>query len=128
DIFSSPGPPAVIVDVFRIEPKEGPEHGLDVETVTAVEQELQRALDRTTLETPPPPRRGLRWRWAPRVPTRIDFDADPAGERSIVEIETAAGSEVLRRITLAFAAEGIEILVARCNTEADRAANVFYVP
>ena len=128
DIFSAPGTPPVVIDVFRIEPKEGPEHGLDVRTVTAVEQALQRALDRAALETPPPPRRQLRWSWAPHVPTRIGFDADPAGERSIVEIETAAGSEVLRRITLAFAAEGIEILLARCNTEADRTSNVFYVP
>jgi [protein-PII] uridylyltransferase len=128
DIFSSPGHPAVVVDVFRIEAKEGPEHGLDVQTVTAVEQALQRPLDRAMLETPPPPRRGARWRWAPRVPTRIGFDADPAGERTIVEIETAAGSEVLRRITLAFAAEGVEILIARAITEADRASNVFYVP
>jgi [protein-PII] uridylyltransferase len=128
DIFSAPGPPAVVVDVFRIEAKEGPEHGLDVETVTAIEQALQRPLDRTMLETPPPTRPAVSWRWAPRVPTRIDFDADPAGERSIVEIETATGAEVLRRITLAFAAEGVEVLLARCNTEADRAANVFYVP
>jgi UTP:GlnB (protein PII) uridylyltransferase len=62
------------------------------------------------------------------VPTKIGFEPDPAGERTIVEIETLSGPDVLRRITLAFAAESVEILLARCNREADRADNVFYVP
>ena len=127
DVFSSPGPPPVAIDVFRVAAKEGPEHGVDAAAVTEMEQALQRGLDRAALERPPPRRRGRRWH-RPPVPTRIAFDRDPAGERSIVEVETEAGPDVLRRITLAFAAEGIEILLARCNTEAERAANVFYVP
>jgi [protein-PII] uridylyltransferase len=127
DVFSAPGSTPVALDVFRVAAKDGPEHGVDVATVTAMEQALQRGLDRQFLQTPLPPRRGRRWH-RPPVPTRIAFDRDPAGERSIVEVETEAGSDVLRRITLAFAAEGVSILLARCNTEAERAANVFYVP
>ena len=65
---------------------------------------------------------GKPWRVRPRL------DVDPSGTRTIVEVQTEADSGVLRRITLAFAAEGIEIEVARCNTEADRVFNVFYVP
>ncbi len=128
DVFSAPGTPPVVVDLFRVAAKEGPEHGVDVATVTAMEHALQQGLSREALQTPPSPRRAARWRRGPRVPTRIAFDSDPSGNRTIVEVETEAGSDVLRRMTLAFAAEGIEILLARCNTEAERAANVFYVP
>lgn len=128
DVFSAPGPPPVAVDVFRVLSKEGPEQGLDPATLTEIEQALQVGMDREALASPPAPRRRPAWRRHPKVPTRVEFDVDPSGTRTIVEVQTEADSGVLRRITLAFAAEGIEIEVARCNTEADRVFNVFYVP
>ena len=42
-------------------------------------------------------------------------------------METAEGAGVLRKITRAFADEGHEILLARCDTEAERVSDVFYV-
>jgi [protein-PII] uridylyltransferase len=127
DVFTSPGPPALAVDVFRVASAAGPEQGIDVLTITAIEQQLQEALPREALLAPPKRRVARPWSGAPRTETRIVFDSDPAGERTIVEVETEAGTDVLRRVTLAFAAEGLEILIARTGAEANRASNVFYV-
>ena len=124
DVFSANG---LAVDVFRVEPVEGPEQGIDAETITQIEQELQDPLPKEALAAAPQPRTPPPWSGAPRTPTRIVFDRDPSGERTIVEIVTEVSSDLLRRITRAFAVEGLEILIARTNAEANRASNVFYV-
>jgi [protein-PII] uridylyltransferase len=127
DVFSSPGPPPLVLDVFRVVAKEGPERGIDVETIAAAEAALQRGLEEGEVEAAParrvPPPLGAR-----DQPTTIRFDEDAAGRRTIVEVETRAGPDVLRRITRALAAEHIEVLLARLDTEGPRTSNVFYVP
>lgn len=124
DVFTSPGPPPVAVDVFRVETRGAPEQGVAVETLT----EMERALDQESpdlAKVPPPLFRGLQT--GQEVPTRVSFESDPWGDRTIVDVEAQAGPGTLQRLTQAFAAEGHEILVARCGTEAGRANDVFYV-
>jgi [protein-PII] uridylyltransferase len=125
DVFSRPGDPAVALDVFRVLPRQGAEQGLDAARLSALERELDRGPDPAG-PSPLPRRR----RSGSRVSgsTRVDLSDDTAGGRTIVEVQTADGPGVLRRMTQAFWAEGIEILVARCATEGTRAADVFYVP
>ena len=113
--------------MFRVVAKEGPEHGIDLETIAAAEDALSRGLEDAEPNSAPNPRAapplGVRG-----LPTAIRFEEDAAGRRTIVEVETRADPDVLRRITRAFAAEGVEVLLARFDQEADRASNVFYVP
>jgi [protein-PII] uridylyltransferase len=78
-------------------------------------------------EQVPPPLPRPRQAGRRPVPTRVSFTQDPAGERSIVEVETADQPGVLRRITAAFASMNIDIQVARVLTEARRVFDVFYV-
>lgn len=124
DVFTQEGNPPIAVDVFRIVSREGPEQGVDVETLTQVEQGLDDNGSGETLLPLPARRRRL---GAPVVRPRVTFDTDPSRRRTIVDVECGAGTGVLRRMTMAFASLGIEIEVARCSSEADRIQNVFYV-
>jgi [protein-PII] uridylyltransferase len=125
DIFSRPGNPPIAIDVFRIEPIVG-DTTVDAELITRIEDELEHG---TTDVTQPPPRRAPpRRRRVSTAATEVTFSADLAGERTIVDVDTAEGPSVLRRMTQAFAAEHIEILLARCAIEGTKISNVFYVP
>lgn len=125
DVFTQPGLTPTAVDVFRVVAREGPEHGIDAETLTQIEQALNVEQPPDPVEPIPPRRRrkiaGL------VVPAAVSFDTDPARRRTIVDVECDVGPGVLRRMTQAFAALGIEIEIARCSTEAERVQNVFYV-
>lgn len=129
DIFLVPGPPALALDVFRIQPTaaaEGAGAQLDAEALSQIESALAVSPPIDPAATPPPlpvPRRTQ----ALPAGTTVGFDEDPAGERTIVEIETPDQPGVLRRITGAFAAVGVEILLARCSAEAQFVHDVFYV-
>lgn len=123
DVFTVPGQSNVALDVFRLQPRGDSE--LDVADLTAMEQSLSEAFDPHA--PPPPPLSQPRWPTQRRLASRVSFDSDPAGQRTIVEVETLDRPGVLRRITLAFAALGVEILLARCMTEAHRVFDVFYV-
>lgn len=123
DVFTQPGELPIAIDVFRIDTHDG-DVPLDAERLSAVEHALQEV---EVPSAPPPPRARPRRYGGPSVPTRVAFSTDPSGERTIVDVETAEGAGVLRRMTRAFAAEGIEILLARCATEGAKAADVFYV-
>ncbi len=124
DIFTRPGAPAIAIDVFRIEPRTR-DINVDAELLTQLEDALNRPAPDP--EVTPPPRSVRRRRGLPSVPTDVRFSTDPAGERTIVDVETEDGPGVLRRMTQAFAAEHIEILLARCGNEGSKIANVFYV-
>lgn len=125
DVFTQPIEPAVAIDIFRVAPRDVAGVGIDAATVTAMEQALEHP--REGERSPPPARARRPWDSGLRVPTVIGFGRDPAGERTIVDIKTAEAPGVLRRITQAFHEEGHEILLARCDTEAHRASDVFYV-
>ncbi|MEM9459530.1 MAG: HD domain-containing protein [Myxococcota bacterium] len=125
DVFTQPLEPTIAIDIFRVAPRDASAAGIDPATLAAMEQ----ALERPRGGTPGPPAARPRRPWDSglRVPTVIGFGRDPAGERTIVDVTTAEAPGVLRRITQAFHDEGHEILLARCDTEADRASDVFYV-
>jgi UTP:GlnB (protein PII) uridylyltransferase len=127
DVFTQPTTPPVAIDIFRVAPRDASAIGIDAATLAALEQALEQ--ERPAEAEPPKPRPRRPWdAGGIRVATRIAFDRDPAGERTIVDVQTAEAPGVLRRITRAFFEEGHEILLARCDTEADRASDVFYVP
>lgn len=126
DVFTQPTEPPVAIDIFRVAPRDGSTVGIDPAALAAMEQALEEA--RPPEADPPRPRPRRPWEGGIRVATRIAFDRDPAGERTIVDVQTAEAPGVLRRIARAFFEEGHEILLARCDTEADRASDVFYVP
>lgn len=124
DIFTRPGDPAVAIDVFRVEPRNV-DVNLDAELLTQLEDALNAPAP--DVDVTPPPRTMRRRRGFAVQPTEVRFSADPAGERTIVDVETEDGPGVLRRMTQAFAAEHIEVLLARCGNEGTKIANVFYV-
>jgi [protein-PII] uridylyltransferase len=127
DVFTQPTAPRVAIDIFRVAPRNPSAVGIDPATLAAMEQALEE--DRPLEADPPKPRPRRPWdSGGIRVPTQIGFGRDPAGERTIVDVQTAEAPGVLRRITRAFFEEGHEILLARCDTEAERASDVFYVP
>lgn len=126
DVFLVPGTPAVALDVFRVHPRDEQDPGPDADGLSRMEEALGRppALD---LDGIPPPLPAPRRVAVVPAGTEIHFDEDPGGERTIVEVETPDQPGVLRRITMAFAAMGIEILLARCSAEAQTVHDVFYV-
>lgn len=125
DIFTWSVDPRVAIDIFRVERRAPSTTPIGPEMIAAMEA----ALDREPPTPAEPPRSRARRPWdpGPRVPTAVQFDRDPSGERCIVDVQTLEGPGVLRRITRAFHEEGHEILLARCDTEADRVSDVFYV-
>lgn len=125
DVFTQPTAPAVAIDIFRVAPRDPSGMGLRPDTVADMERALEQEPDSAADDTPARARRP--WDSGPRVPTTIAFGRDPSGERCIVDVQAAEGAGVLRKITRAFAEEGHEILLARCDTEADRVSDVFYV-
>jgi [protein-PII] uridylyltransferase len=127
DVFTQPTAPRVAIDIFRVAPRNPSAVGIDPTTLAAMEQALEE--DRPPESELPKPRARRPWdSGGIRVATQIGFGRDPAGERTIVDVQTAEAPGVLRRITRAFFEEGHEILLARCDTEAERASDVFYVP
>jgi [protein-PII] uridylyltransferase len=130
DIFSVPGDPPVALDVFRLMPETGHELGGD-EWVSRFEQDLcARLADPdadVSLTREPEPLPRVRGGGRRPLPTTVTFSEDPAGRRTIVEVETADQPSVLRRITSAFASRGLDIEVARVSTEARMVHDTFYV-
>jgi [protein-PII] uridylyltransferase len=130
DIFSVPGAAPLALDVFRLAPERGLELGQAWvgNFEAAVAARLSDDAAGRLLSEPPGPLPALHRPGRRPIPTRVSFSEDPAGERTIVEVETADQPSVLRRITAAFASLEIGVEVARVLTEARRVADVFYVP
>lgn len=129
DVFSVPGDPAVALDVFRLVPDPGSDLG--DEWTGRFEADLLARLSGPnadeSVRAQPDPLPRLRGSALRQIPTRVTFSRDPSGERSIIEVEAADQPGVLRRITAAFAAENVDVQVARISTEARRVFDVFYV-
>ncbi|MCA9684632.1 MAG: hypothetical protein KC457_20775, partial [Myxococcales bacterium] len=64
---------------------------------------------------------------ARRATTKVRFSEDPAGCRTIVDVETIENPGVAARISRSFAALDLDIEIARINTEMRRVDAVFYV-
>jgi [protein-PII] uridylyltransferase len=62
-----------------------------------------------------------------RASTKVGFSEDPAAKRTIVDVETIENPGVAARISRSFAALGLDIEIARINTQMRRVDAVFYV-
>lgn len=139
DIFSVPGSPALALDVFRVSTQEG--HVGGAEFLEQALNGLRSSIEAGQAGRPSPwsdpssdpgasfrpaeskSRRGLGRRRA----TKVRFEEDASGSRTLVEIETVERPGALARITAAFATCGIDIQVARLTTEGHRVHDIFYV-
>lgn len=127
DVFSSRDLPPVALDVFRVRARGEEERGVSPELIDLMRARLDEPWGPAELQRAPDPRTVRPWSPRPRTPTTVTFENDPSGSRTIIEIETESEVNTLERITLALAAEGIAIILARINVEAERAVDTFYV-
>lgn len=133
DVFSAPFAPRVVLDVFRVMHKSsasGPAH--DAEWEAALEDHLRQRIASTpatdALREPLPPLPGpTRKSKRRKSPTKVRFSEDPAGHRTIVDVETVENAGVAARISRSFSALGLDIEIARINTELRRVEAVIYV-
>jgi [protein-PII] uridylyltransferase len=136
DVFSAPFAPRIVLDVFRVVPKghevgtSGPRRG--TEWVALLEEHLRERIAgtpvgdalREPLPPMPVPTRKSKRR---KSPTKVRFSEDPAGHRTIVDVETVENAGVVARIARSFSALGLDIEIARINTELRRVEAVVYV-
>ncbi len=135
DVFSAPYTPRIVLDIFRVVPGEGFGTFSVPELAAMVEQHLQARLatapsgDALREPLPPlPPVHGASKRSKRRrSQTKVRFSEDPAGNRTIVDVETIENPGVAARISRSFAALGLDIEIARINTEQRRVDAVIYV-
>jgi [protein-PII] uridylyltransferase len=138
DIFSTPYAPRIVLDVFRVVhktmgggPPALPVH--DAAWQAALDEHLRTRLAATpvgeALREPLPalPEDRARKGRRRKNPTKIRFSADPAGHRTIVDVETLANAGVPARIARSCSALGLDIEIARINTEQRRMEMVLYV-
>jgi [protein-PII] uridylyltransferase len=131
DIFTVPFAPEIALDVFRIVPRDPSSMQRPADWAAQVQHDLAERLSTTpsaeALREPAPPlpnRPGGRQR---RAPTKVRFSEDPAGCRTIVDVDTIENPGVAARISRSFAALDLDIEIARINTEMRRVEAVFYV-
>jgi [protein-PII] uridylyltransferase len=132
DVFSVPFEPKIALDVFRVVPRDpGHQRPHEGDLAALVQAQLRTRLDNSpSLESlqeamPPLPNRA-RGRQR-RASTKVRFSEDPAAKRTIVDVETIENPGVAARISRSFAALGLDIEIARINTEMRRVDAVFYV-
>lgn len=133
DVFSVPFAPKIALDVFRVVPRDlvGQQRPHAHELASRVEEHLCQAIEQRpapkALGTPmsPLPDRSRGRRRKPK--TKVRFSQDPGGSRTIVDVETIENPGVAARISRSFAALGLDIEIARINTEMRRVDAVFYV-
>lgn len=138
DIFSAPFAPRIVLDVFRVVHKAHggalaapPAH--DAAWVAALEDHLRTRIATTPTgdalrePLPPLPAGPARKSKRRKNPTKIRFSEDPAGHRTIVDVETVENAGVAARISRSCSALGLDIEIARINTEQRRVEMVLYV-
>jgi [protein-PII] uridylyltransferase len=131
DIFTVPLAPEVALDVFRTVSRDATKIQRAADWAAQVQHHLAERLAQIPsaeeLREPAPPlpnRGGGRQR---RAATKVGFSQDPAGFRTIVDVETIENPGVAARISRSFAALDIDIQIARINTQMRRVDAVFYV-
>ncbi|MCA9701432.1 MAG: hypothetical protein KC431_28175, partial [Myxococcales bacterium] len=132
DVFSVPMARRIALDVFRVVPRDtGAGLGRPSDWADRLEHALTRAVaaapSAEELAEVMPPLPGRRRSGARRATTKVRFSEDPAGCRTIVDVETIENPGVAARISRSFAALDLDIEIARINTEMRRVDAVFYV-
>ena len=130
DVFSVPFEPKVALDVFRVVSRDS----MHIPTAEMTERiraylaaKLARPPSLESLEEPLPPLQHRATGRQRRATTKVRFSEDPAATRTIVDVETFENPGVAARISRSFAALGMDIEIARINTQMRRVDAVFYV-
>jgi [protein-PII] uridylyltransferase len=130
DIFTVPFAPELALDVFRTVPRDTSTIQRAADWAAQVQHHLAERLAEVpsaeALREPAPPLPS-RQNGSRRAATKIRFSEDPAGFRTIVDVETIENPGVAARISRSFAALDLDIEIARINTEMRRVDAVFYV-
>lgn len=131
DIFTVPFAPEVALDVFRTVPRDPSTIQRAADWASQVQHHLAERLAEVpsaeALREPAPPLPNRASGRRRRTSTKVRFSEDPAGCRTIVDVETIENPGVAARISRSFAALDIDIEIARINTEMRRVEAVFYV-
>jgi [protein-PII] uridylyltransferase len=130
DVFSLPFEPKLALDVFRVVSRDS----MQVPTAELTERiraylaaSLAHPPSLESLEEPLPPLAHRAIGRQRRASTKVGFSEDPAAKRTIVDVETIENPGVAARISRSFAALGLDIEIARINTQMRRVDAVFYV-
>lgn len=130
DVFSVPGEPTLALDIFRIEARGGDGLALDQEWLNHFESEVRRCLRSDpdlAMNYQPPSRRRFSKPLRREDRCELNFARDPAGLRSIVEVNTHSDGSVLRSVAGVTASLGIDIELARLTTHDNFVELVLYV-
>jgi [protein-PII] uridylyltransferase len=132
DVFSLPIEPRIALDVFRVVPRDPGhvrlhEHELAAKVHAHLSARLADPPTPESLEQPLPPLPHRASGRSRRATTKVRFSEDPAALRTVVDVETIENPGVAARISRSFAALGLDIEIARINTEMGRVDAVFYV-
>jgi [protein-PII] uridylyltransferase len=92
-----------------------------------LEHDITKALESTTLGTPPQLGKATRQQRHFPVPPRIEIVGDELGQRFALEIVTADRTGLLARIADVLSKRGVSIETARINTLGARAEDVFVI-
>lgn len=130
DVFSLPFEPKLALDVFRVVSRDQ-SHVPTAELAERIRAYLAASLAHPpsleSLEEPLPPLPHRAIGRQRRASTKVGFSEDPAATRTIVDVETIESPGVAARISRSFAALGLDIEIARINTQMRRVDAVFYV-
>jgi [protein-PII] uridylyltransferase len=130
DVFSLPFEPKLALDVFRVVSRDQ-SHVPTAELAERIRAYLAASLAHPpsleSLEEPLPPLPHRAIGRQRRASTKVGFSEDPAATRTIVDVETIENPGVAARISRSFAALGLDIEIARINTQMRRVDAVFYV-
>jgi [protein-PII] uridylyltransferase len=130
DVFSLPFEPKLALDVFRVVSRDSL-HVPSAELAERIRAYLAASLAHPpsleSLEEPLPPLPHRAIGRQRRASTKVGFSEDPAAKRTIVDVETIENLGVAARISRSFAALGLDIEIARINTQMRRVDAVFYV-
>ena len=135
DVFSLPVSPRIALDVFRVvsrDPRQqqGPQREFEAQIQDHLAQKLSSVADAettTSLREPLPPLPNRPRGRARRAKTKVRFFEDPGGTRTVVDLHTIQNPGVMARVCRAISSLGLDIDIARINTELGRVEAVFYV-
>lgn len=127
--WTSPGGEQRVLDLFWV--RAGNESAQVERAIPRVENDLRRLLAGEIQAQELVQGRGKEMHWnqrpGPRVEARVNVDNRSATQHTIVEVVTKDRRDLLYHLSSTIAGCGLNIYLAKINTEGDRVADVFYV-